>query len=71
MSQGLLPYEVGVGGGADTLTGRAGLPLVVETLRALEAESARTPATRAAARDRRRWGRPWGTDGQTRAPAKS
>jgi hypothetical protein len=39
MSQGLLlPYVVEVGGRADTLTGRAGLPLVVETLRALGLE---------------------------------
>ncbi len=35
MSHGWLPYEVDVGLRADTLTGRAGLPLVVETLRAL------------------------------------
>src|SRR3990172_3766706 len=32
---GLLPCGVGVGGRPDTLTARAGLPLVVETLRAL------------------------------------
>ena len=38
MSHGLLPYEVEVGLRADTLTGRAGLPLVVETLRALGLE---------------------------------
>ena len=38
MSHGLLPYEVDVGLRADTLTGRAGLPLVVETLRALGLE---------------------------------
>jgi len=35
MSQGLLPYTVEVVAGADTVTGRAGLPLVLETLRAL------------------------------------
>jgi len=35
MSQGLLPYAVEVVEGADTVTGRAGLPLVLETLRAL------------------------------------
>ena len=38
MSHGLLPYEVDVGLRADTLPGRAGLPLVVETLRALGLE---------------------------------
>ena len=38
MSCGLLPYVVEVGARADTLTGRAGLPLVVETLRALGLE---------------------------------
>jgi hypothetical protein len=39
MSQGLLlPYVVEVGARAATLTGRAGLPLVVETLRALGLE---------------------------------
>lgn len=38
MSQALLPYEVEVGARADTLTGRGGLPLVVETLRALGLE---------------------------------
>lgn len=35
MSQGLLPDTVEVVAGADTVTGRAGLPLVLETLRAL------------------------------------
>jgi hypothetical protein len=35
MSQGLLPYTVAVVDRADTVTGRAGLPLVLETLRAL------------------------------------
>jgi Transposase DDE domain group 1 len=35
MSQALLPYAVEVVEGADTVTGRAGLPLVLETLRAL------------------------------------
>jgi len=35
MSQGLLPYTVEAVPAADTLTARAGLPLVVETLRAL------------------------------------
>jgi hypothetical protein len=38
MKEGLLPYEVEVGARADTLTGRAGLPLVVEMLRALGLE---------------------------------
>lgn len=39
MSPGLLlPYVVEVGGRADTRTGRAGLPPVVETLRALGLE---------------------------------
>lgn len=35
MSQGILPYHVEVAEGTDTVTGRAGLPLVIETLRAL------------------------------------
>lgn len=35
MSQGLLPYTVEVVARADTVTGRAGLPLVLETMRAL------------------------------------
>ncbi|MCK6557458.1 transposase, partial [Candidatus Binatia bacterium] len=35
MKQGLLPYGVEVVEAADTVTGRAGLPLVVETMRAL------------------------------------
>ena len=35
MTQGVLPYGVEVVDRADTLTGRAGLPLVIETLRAL------------------------------------
>ena len=38
MSQAVLPYTVEVGRRADTLTGRGGLPLVVETLRALGLE---------------------------------
>jgi len=38
MSQALLPYAVEVVEGADTVTGRAGLPLVLETLRALGLE---------------------------------
>jgi len=39
MSQGLLPYTVRVERRPDTLTARAGLPLVVETLRALGLEA--------------------------------
>ncbi len=35
MSQGILPYRVEVAEGADAVPGRAGLPLVLETLRAL------------------------------------
>jgi hypothetical protein len=35
MTQGLLPYGVEVADRADAVTGRAGLPLVIETLRAL------------------------------------
>ncbi|MBI4540288.1 MAG: transposase [Gemmatimonadetes bacterium] len=35
MSQGILPYRVAVAEGADAVTGRAGLPLVLETMRAL------------------------------------
>lgn len=35
MTQGVLPYGVEVVDRADTVTGRAGLPLVIETLRAL------------------------------------
>src|SRR3990172_7415348 len=35
MSQGILPYVVEVVADAGTVTGRAGLPLVLETLRAL------------------------------------
>jgi len=35
MSQGLLPYTVETVPGGDTVTSRAGLPLVLETLRAL------------------------------------
>jgi hypothetical protein len=38
MSPAVLPYEVEVSWRADTLTGRGGLPLVVETLRALGLE---------------------------------
>ena len=40
MSQGLLPYTVEGVERADTVTGRAGLPLVLETLRALGLEQA-------------------------------
>jgi Transposase DDE domain group 1 len=40
MSQGLLPYAVEVVADADTLTGRGGLPLVLETLRALGLDQA-------------------------------
>ena len=40
MSQGLLPYVVEVAEGADGVTGRAGLPLVLETLRALGLDQA-------------------------------
>jgi hypothetical protein len=40
MSQGLLPYTVEVVERADTMTGRAGLPLVLETMRALGLEQA-------------------------------
>ncbi|MFH1568108.1 MAG: IS1380 family transposase [Gemmatimonadota bacterium] len=40
MSQGLLPYTVEVVERADTVTGRAGLPLVVETMRALGLDDA-------------------------------
>jgi len=40
MSQGLLPYEVEVTRRADALTARAGLPLVLETRRALRLEEA-------------------------------
>ena len=50
MSQGLLPYTVEVVAGADTVTGRAGLPLVLETLRALGLE----PVIRAQVRVRGR-----------------
>lgn len=35
MTQGVLPYTVEVLGRVDTLTARAGLPLVLETMRAL------------------------------------
>ena len=35
MSQGLLPYVVEAVAAADGVTGRAGLPLVLETMRAL------------------------------------
>ncbi len=38
MSQGLLPYHVEVVERADTVTGRAGLPLALETMRALGLE---------------------------------
>ncbi len=38
MTQGLLPYGVEVAEDADAVTGRAGLPLVLETLRALGLE---------------------------------
>jgi hypothetical protein len=40
MSQGLLPYRVEVIADAAAVTGRAGLPLVLETLRALGLEAA-------------------------------
>ncbi|MBM4020475.1 MAG: IS1380 family transposase [Planctomycetes bacterium] len=40
MSQGLLPYTVEVVERTDTVTGRAGLPLVLETMRALGLEQA-------------------------------
>ncbi len=40
MSQGLLPYTVEVVERADTVTGRAGLPLVLETMRALGLDQA-------------------------------
>jgi len=40
MSQGLLPYTVEVVDRADTVTGRAGLPLVLETMRALGLDQA-------------------------------
>ena len=40
MSPGLLPYTVEVVERADTVTGRAGLPLVLETLRALGLDQA-------------------------------
>jgi hypothetical protein len=50
MSQGLLPYTVEVVAGADSVTGRAGLPLVLETLRALGLE----PVIRAQVRVRER-----------------
>ena len=50
MSQGLLPYQVEVVERADTVTGRAGLPLVLETLRALGLE----PVIRAQVRVRGR-----------------
>src|SRR5574342_1313390 len=35
MSQGILPYRVEVVADGDGVTGRAGLPLVLETMRAL------------------------------------
>jgi hypothetical protein len=38
MSQGVLPYAVEVVGGADKVTARAGLPLVLETMQALRLE---------------------------------
>ena len=40
MSQGLLPYLVEVVADGDAVTGRAGLPLVLETLRALRLDQA-------------------------------
>ena len=40
MSQGLLPYTVEAVDRADTGTGRAGLPLVLETMRALALDQA-------------------------------
>jgi hypothetical protein len=50
MNLGLLPYVVEVGARADTLTGRAGLPLVVETMRALGLERVIAEQVRARAR---------------------
>jgi hypothetical protein len=46
MSPGLLPYTVRVERRPDTLTARAGLPLVVETLRALGLEAVISAAVR-------------------------
>jgi len=46
VTQGLLPYTVEVVAGADTLTARAGLPLVLETLRALGVEEVIREAVR-------------------------
>jgi hypothetical protein len=46
MSQGLLPYTVEVVDRADTVTGRAGLPLVVETMHALGLDRAITQHVR-------------------------
>lgn len=58
MSPGLLlPYVVEVGGRADTRTGRAGLPPVVETLRALGLER----VIEAEVRVRQRAGTVWTT----------
>ena len=50
MSQGLLPYAVEVVEGADTVTGRAGLPLVLETLHALGLDQAIAQHVRVRAR---------------------
>jgi hypothetical protein len=46
MTQGLLPYTVEVVPASDTLTARAGLPLVLETMRALGLERAITQHVR-------------------------
>ena len=46
MSQGLLPYVVEAVAAADGVTGRAGLPLVLETMRALRLEQAITQQVR-------------------------
>ena len=40
MSQGLLPYVVEVVADGDAVTGRAGLPLVLEAMRALSLDRA-------------------------------
>jgi hypothetical protein len=50
MSQGLLPYTVEVVDGADMVTGRAGLPLALETLRALGLDQAIAQHVRVRAR---------------------
>jgi hypothetical protein len=50
MSQGILPYVVEVVADAGTVTGRAGLPLVLETLRALGLDQAIAQHVRVRAR---------------------